>query len=112
MLVDVKGQWGVEQNNNPFFYSYSHDKHFRNDYKIEPTAYLDISFDFNKEPCTAVIGQYNHKEHIFAKFDVILGTPKTLVNKSPLEAVCYLIKQKYIDLLLNLLFLTPTITVK
>ena len=97
MLVDVKSQWGVEQNNNPFFYSYSHDKHFRNDYKIEPTAYLDISFDFNKEPCTAVIGQYNHKEHIFAKFDVILGTPKTLINKSPLEAVCYLIKQKYID---------------
>lgn len=96
-LPYAKGDWGVRFTNNPFFYSYSHDKHFRNDYKIEPTAYLDISFDFNKEPCTAVIGQYNHKEHIFAKFDVILGTPKTLINKSPLEAVCYLIKQKYID---------------
>ena len=97
MLVDIKGMWGVEQNNNPFFYSYSHDKHFRTDYEINKDNYLDISFDFNKEPCTAVVGQHKFKEHTFCKFDVILGTPKTLVNKSPLEAVCYLIKQKYID---------------
>lgn len=97
MLVDIKGMWGVEQNNNPFFYSYNHDKHFRTEYEISKDDYLDISFDFNKEPCTAVIGQYKHKAESFCKFDVILGTPKTIANKSPLEAVCYLIKQKYIE---------------
>jgi hypothetical protein len=80
-----------------FFYSYYNEKHYQ--YGIEPVkgVYLDISFDFNKEPCTAVIGQYNHYESTFSKFDVILGTPKTLPNKSPLEAVCTLIRQKYID---------------
>jgi len=80
-----------------FFYSYSHDKHFSLEYKVEPTAYLDISFDFNKEPCTAVIGQYNHNNNTFSKYDVILGTQKTLPNKSPLEAVCHIIRSKYID---------------
>jgi PBSX family phage terminase large subunit len=97
MLVDIKGMWGVETNTNPFFYSYSHDKHFRNEYEISKDDYLDISFDFNKEPCTAVIGQYNHSKATLCKFDVILGTPKTIANKSPLEAVCYLINQKYIE---------------
>lgn len=97
MLVDVKGMWGVEQNNNPFFYSYSHDKHFRNDYEIIKGIYLDVSFDFNKEPCTAVIGQFNIKTASFAKFDVILANTKTILNKSPLEAVCQIIKQKYLD---------------
>ena len=97
MLVDINGMWGVEQNNNPFFYSYNHDKHFRDDYEISKSDYLDISFDFNKDPCSAVVGQYKHKTKVFDKFDVILATPKTLLNKSPLEAVCYLIYQKYVE---------------
>ena len=80
-----------------FFYSYSTEKHFNLQYDISKSAYLDISFDFNKEPCTAVIGQFNQSTLSFSKFDVILATPKTIANKSPLEAVCFLIKQKYID---------------
>ena len=93
----LHGNWDVTDNDNPFFYAYSNEKHYRTGITHTSGVYLDISFDFNKEPCTAVIGQYNHIDHTFKKFDVILGTPKTILNKSPLEAVCHQIKQKYID---------------
>ena len=80
-----------------FFYSYDNEKHYRTGIEATKGIYLDLSFDFNKEPCTVVIGQYNHYNNTFKKFDVILGTPLTIQGKSPLEAVCHIIQQKYID---------------
>lgn len=94
--VDIKGLWGVELNENPFFYSYA-DKHYAQ-IDIKPQVqYLDISFDFNKEPCTAVVGQYNPNDYTYKIFDVLTANQHTTVGLSPLEALCEIINRKYIN---------------
>jgi phage terminase large subunit len=98
----TRGEWGVITVGNPFFYSYKSLKHYRTGISHTSGIYLDISFDFNKDPCTAVIGQFNHHDNAFKKFDVILGDPKTYLTicpheeKSPLEIVCIQIMRKYV----------------
>lgn len=94
--VYALGNWGVLRNDNPFFYSYT-DKHYTNNtILILDNNYLSISFDFNKDPCTAVIGQYDHYNFKFRIFDVITANQHTMTGYSPLEAVCEMINKKYI----------------
>jgi len=92
----MSGEFMQEQNENPFFYSYA-DKHYAQ-IDIKPQAqYLDISFDFNKEPCTAVVGQYNPNDYSYKIFDVLTANQHTTVGLSPLEALCEIINRKYIN---------------
>ena len=92
----MRGEFMQEQNENPFFYSYA-DKHYAQ-IDIKPQAqYLDISFDFNKEPCTAVVGQYNPNDYSYKIFDVLTANQHTTVGLSPLEALCEIINRKYIN---------------
>lgn len=96
--VDIKGLWGVNTVDNPFFYSYNTTRHYKT-VNIEPNRNitLDISFDFNIDPCTAVIGQYDRVNFKFVVFDVITANPQTMQGKSPLESVCAMVQRKYIS---------------
>lgn len=91
------GNWGIISNDNPFFYSFNPQKHNKlYEYIINPNFLLDISFDFNVNPTTALIGQYdthNNSAHIF---DLITANYDTIKGVSPLEACCQLIYNKYI----------------
>ncbi len=94
----LKGNWDVNDNENPFFYAYSDEKHQRfESHKVKQSQYFDIAFDFNIAPCCAVIGQADRITLKHSTFDVIMATPKTRNGLSSLEAVCMLIKEKYID---------------
>jgi len=57
-VVDIEGDWGSEENSNPYFYAYDESKMLSN----EPLQYLPnyellLSFDFNIDPATCVVAQ-------------------------------------------------------
>lgn len=88
------GNWGVITNDNPFFFAFNRNKHVVNDeYKINPQYYLDLSFDFNFEPCTVVVGQeIPHK----GQFNIVASHYASATNyKSSLQILCEDIKRIY-----------------
>ena len=98
MLVDIKGLWGVLDIVNPFFYAYRKDLHYvYSKYKPTNEYFLDISFDFNITPCTALIGQHNRETRTFNVFDLILTDVNTRQGCSALKSLCLKIKEDYID---------------
>lgn len=92
--VYALGNWGQTLNKNPFFYAFSREKSYRQELKFEiDSGYIDLSFDFNKSPTTLICGQM--QKIGFVVFDVILADNKTYSEKSALESVCILFKNKY-----------------
>jgi len=51
------GKWGVTVKTNKFMYVFSIDKHVIESYDPNPHLPILISYDFNKEPMTATVGQ-------------------------------------------------------
>jgi len=96
MLVDIEGRWGVEKLDNPFFYAFDKHLHYTdNKYLLGENKHLYLSFDFNANPTTLLIGQVVGK-HI-AVIDLILADENTIKGLSPIEAACTKFKNKYID---------------
>lgn len=94
----ANGQFGVVINDNPFFYAYKKDLHYvYSKYKPTNEYFLDISFDFNITPCTALIGQHNRETRTFNVFDLILTDVNTRQGCSALKSLCLKIKEDYID---------------
>lgn len=97
MLVDIEGKWGVEKLDNPFFYAFREDIHYKDQrYSLDESQILYLSFDFNANPTTLLIGQVVNKE--IAVIDLILGDENTIQGKSPLEAVCLKFLDKYVNI--------------
>lgn len=96
-LVNILGDWGIITNQNPFFYAFNYKKHFINkEYEISPLYNLDISFDFNFEPCTCVVGQ--SIPHL-RQYNIIRSHYASANNhKSSLEILCDEIKKTYLPL--------------
>lgn len=92
----ANGMMGVTVNNNPFFYALRRNLHFTDQrYQLHDNTQLYLSFDFNKTPSTLLIGCVYQKE--IALIDLILCDENTMQGRSPLEAVCYKFKEKYLD---------------
>lgn len=70
------GKWGVTVKTNKFMYSFSQEKHVIDSY--EPHKYLPIliSYDFNKEPMTATVGQQVDEmtAYLFDEFQLDAGS--------------------------------------
>ena len=94
MLVDIDGKWGIETNDNPFFYALSDRNLCDSKYTLNYNQMCYLSFDFNKSPTTLVIGTFRDNE--FAIIDCILTNEHTRSNLSPLEACCTIFYEKYI----------------
>lgn len=92
--VFTLGRWGNEDNENPFFYSFNKDKHYiYTNYDINPIHPLDISFDFNKDPCTAVVGQFVPNMH---EYHIISAHYTSPDRSSALQNLCNEIQRMYI----------------
>lgn len=96
MLVDIEGRWGVMQNDNPFFYAFDMQHNFvdRRFQMPDSMTYVYLSFDFNNNPCTLIVGMIDGKE--LAVMDLIACDENTEHGLSPLEACCHKFVQKYI----------------
>lgn len=92
----MSGAFMQELNDNPFFYAYT-KKHYRPEIIPFESQFLDISFDFNKDPCTAVIGFSDPINYTFRIIDVLTANQHTQAGVSPLDALCGIIHRKYIE---------------
>lgn len=96
MLVDIEGRWGVEKIENPFFYAFNESLHYKDEkYILHDNKQIILSFDFNNNPCTLLIGQVVDKQ--ISIIDLILADENTIQGYSPLESCCLRFKQKYIE---------------
>jgi phage terminase large subunit len=94
----TQGEWGTYSNEKPFFYSYNHTKHyFFTKYAPSKDYDFSIGFDFNANPTSAVLGQFNRHTLTWNIFDIIIADEANEYNVSPLAAVCIQIKEKYVD---------------
>jgi PBSX family phage terminase large subunit len=96
LVVDIKGLWGVLDNKNPFFYALSQIHKTEDEYIPDAQQFIDLSFDFNANPCTLVVGQHDRKNNTFHVFDYLTANQDTLNGLTPLEAVCTLFERIYI----------------
>lgn len=59
--VNVEGDWGIDENDNPWLYNFDTDKHV-GDVGFLPTYPIYLSFDFNIDPFACTIWQMSpHK---------------------------------------------------
>jgi phage terminase large subunit len=94
----LHGNWDVILSENPFFSSFSRDKHFTlEDYEPIKNQPLILSFDFNINPTTLLVSQYDATKGELHIFDLFLTTPNTIKGLSPIEAACELFNKKYIE---------------
>lgn len=96
LVVDIKGLWGVLDNKNPFFYALSQIHKTDDEYMPDTQQFIDLSFDFNANPCTLVVGQHDRKNKTFHVFDYLTANQDTSTGLTPLEAVCTLFERIYI----------------
>lgn len=94
-IVDIKGLWGVEQNDNPFFYMLSSIEMNFDEYTPSNQHELLLSFDFNHSPTTCIVAQKRPDLKKVFVFDIIIADINTSQNRTPIQAVCDKIKIKY-----------------
>lgn len=56
LRVNIEGEWGVPENNNPWLYNFDADKHVREVPFIQSYP-VYLSFDFNREPVSCLAFQ-------------------------------------------------------
>ncbi len=82
-----KGLWGVEENDQPFVYTYDEKKHVAPT-QLNPNWEVKLSFDFNCDPITCYVGQDNG-------IDTIRGIEMIKLANSNIYSLCDVIKAKY-----------------
>jgi hypothetical protein len=60
----LEGDWDLNLNENPFFYEFKHEKHVKKDLKIIDTQNVYLSFDFNYNPSTVCVFQFDYVQGI------------------------------------------------
>jgi len=102
----AEGKFGVTINKNPFFYAYRHGEHYTPErYRLYENELIYLSFDFNANPTTLLIGMVHDKE--IAIIDLIMANEDgdfiekdnraEIKGLSPLETCCDIFYEKYIS---------------
>lgn len=87
------GAFMEEKIDNPFFYAYDYDCYVDRRYKVVGGEQWVLSFDFNKNPCTLIVGC--KVDDIYCIVDVILSGDN-LGDMTPLQYCCNVFENKYI----------------
>lgn len=76
----LHGDWTIIDNDNPFFYEFDYNSNTLPDIPMRDDVALILSFDFNVNPCTAVLGYQVHGEgnYWIKEFSVKGGTRSLL----------------------------------
>lgn len=85
----IDGDWTAFAVDKPYFYNFSLSKHVIKEYKPNKHLPITVSFDFNVEPMTAIIGQQvdMYNSYVFDEIEIKTGST---------EEMCELIKVKYL----------------
>lgn len=85
---NILGDWTAFAVDNPFFYKFDHARHVIDSYIPNRHLPITISFDFNVEPMTALIGQRVDLWQSYAFDEIHLAVGSS-------EEVCEIIKARY-----------------
>jgi len=90
----IEGDWSAFAIDKPYLYNFSLDRHVKKAFTPNPYIPIMISFDFNVEPMTAIIGQKldGRTGYIFDEMEISTGST---------EEMCNLIVAKYKDWIYN-----------
>lgn len=89
--VNIEGDWGLEENNNPWLFAFDPDKH------TKPLTFIQsfpvyLSFDFNRDPVTCIAAQMSPNR---GKPDSFLHIIHEFAEKQTLKELCERIKAKF-----------------
>lgn len=90
--IYVKGEWGVEQNDNMWLYAFNNEKHVKPTLPFLPTYEVYLSFDFNKDPLTCIAFQMSPNKGDSHSF---INIYKEFGGKKPLRDLCMEIKTTF-----------------
>lgn len=84
----IEGDWTAFAVDKPYLYNFSLEKHEKDSYKPNFYLPLTVSFDFNVEPMTAIVGQ---------KLDTLTGYifDELQIDTGSTEEMCDIVKTKY-----------------
>lgn len=89
--VNIEGDWGLEENENPWLYNFDPQRHLKR-VDFLPSFPVYLSFDFNNDPLACVAYQFlpnlGHKSAFLHYIKEFSGTVK-------LEELCQRIKMTY-----------------
>ncbi len=76
----LHGDWTIIDNDNPFFYEFNYNTHTVPDIPLRNDVDLVLSFDFNVNPCTAILGYVVFGEGVYfaREFSATGGTRRVL----------------------------------
>lgn len=99
--VNVEGDWGLEENGNPWLYAFDQDKHVKAA-KFLPSYDVYLSFDFNRDPVTCTAWQMSPNAQLLVNGSFV-NCIKEFVEKVQLHELCERIKSYFPN---SILFVT------
>ena len=90
--VNIEGDWGLEENNDPWLYAFSEDKHVVENIEFKPTYPIYLSFDFNRHPVSCLVAQ---QSPLKGAPDSFVHFIKEFMGDVQLDALCAQIKAAY-----------------
>lgn len=92
LRVNVDGDWGLEQNNDPWLYALDESKHLVDDLPFLPSFPVHLSFDFNRSPLTCSATQMSPSKGMKDSF---CHTFTEFVGDVQLEDLCQRIRARF-----------------
>ena len=88
--VFTLGEWGNEENDNPWAFAFKREKHV-SPVELKPNRMLDLwlSFDFNRSPAACTVIQHDEDEETVYVLETIM------LNKAGTEDICEYVLVKY-----------------
>lgn len=90
--VNIEGDWGVEQNDDPWLYNFDEDKFVHDNVPFLPSFAVYLSFDFNRHPVSCVAVQMSPRK---GNQDSFVHFIKEFTGDVQLERLCQQIKTTY-----------------
>lgn len=90
--VNIEGDWGLEENDDPWLYNFSEDKHTVPDITFRPSYPVYLSFDFNRHPVSCIAAQHSPSQGMPDSFIHFI---QEFAGDVQLEGLCRQIKSTY-----------------
>lgn len=90
--VNIEGDWGLEENNDPWLYSFDEERHVIPEIPLRIEYPVYLSFDFNRHPITCLAAQQSPQQ---GKPDSFINFIQEFVGDMQLDELCKRVKSAY-----------------
>lgn len=104
--VNIEGDWGLEENSDPWLYNFDEDKHVSDNVPFFPAWPVYLSFDFNRHPVSCIAAQMSPQK---GQANSFVNFIREFTGDVQLQDLCQRIKTTYPN---QILFVTGDSTGK